>query len=73
MSDKELTGVAAGREAEDLENIPAGLQLREVPEDGIVRRWYALHAHSGQEGSVRTTQSVKPVTQAGAGWGHQRC
>lgn len=59
MSDKELTGVAAGREAEDLENIPAGLQLREVPEDGIVRRWYALHAHSGQEGSVRTMLLAK--------------
>lgn len=23
------------------------------PDDGIVRRWYALHAHSGQEAAVR--------------------
>jgi len=29
------------------------LALRPVPEDGIQRRWYALHAHSGQEASVR--------------------
>lgn len=29
------------------------LALRPVPEDGIKRRWYALHAHSGQEASVR--------------------
>jgi len=29
------------------------LQLREVPEDGIKRRWYVLHAHSGQEGAVK--------------------
>ncbi len=30
-----------------------GLQLREPPDDGIKRRWYALHAHSGQESAVR--------------------
>ncbi len=29
------------------------LRLRELPEDGVKRRWYALHAHSGQEGNVR--------------------
>lgn len=29
------------------------LQLREVPQDGIKRRWYVLHAHSGQEGAVK--------------------
>ncbi|MBI2433072.1 MAG: transcription termination/antitermination factor NusG [Candidatus Hydrogenedentes bacterium] len=28
-------------------------QLREPPQDGIKRRWYALHAHSGQEANVR--------------------
>lgn len=27
--------------------------LREVPDDGIKRRWYAIHAHSGQEGNVK--------------------
>ncbi len=29
------------------------VRLRPVPEDGIQRRWYALHAHSGQEGNVK--------------------
>ncbi len=28
-------------------------QLRDVPQDGIKRRWYVLHAHSGQEGAVK--------------------
>jgi transcriptional antiterminator NusG len=27
--------------------------LRDVPDDGVRRRWFALHAHSGQEGSVK--------------------
>ncbi len=29
------------------------LKLRVPPDDGVTRRWYALHAHSGQEGAVR--------------------
>lgn len=29
------------------------VRLRPVPDDGIPRRWYALHAHSGQEGNVK--------------------
>ncbi len=29
------------------------LTLRPLPEDGMKRRWYALHAHSGQEAAVR--------------------
>ncbi len=29
------------------------LRLRPVPDDGIKRRWYALHAHSGQEAHVQ--------------------
>ena len=36
---------------EELESNSA--QLREPPDDGIPRRWYALHAHSGQESTVR--------------------
>ncbi len=39
-------------EEEDEEVIPE-LELREVPDDGVTRRWYALHAHSGQEANVR--------------------
>lgn len=27
--------------------------IKAVPEDGVKRRWYALHAHSGQEGNVK--------------------
>lgn len=27
--------------------------IKPIPDDGIKRRWYALHAHSGQEGSVK--------------------
>ncbi len=41
-------------EEEEEESEPdEGLQLREVPDDGIKRRWYAIHAHSGQEANVR--------------------
>ena len=36
---------------EDDEDIPP--LVREVPDDGIVRRWYAVHVHSGQEASVQ--------------------
>mgnify|MGYP001229406939 CR=1 FL=1 len=32
--------------------------VRDVPDDGIRRRWYALHAHSGQEGNVKSTLLV---------------
>lgn len=38
----------AGEEEE-----PTGFELREVPDDGLRRRWYALHAHSSQESNVR--------------------
>ncbi|HPO12764.1 MAG TPA: transcription termination/antitermination protein NusG [Candidatus Hydrogenedentes bacterium] len=41
-------------EAEDASQEGGGeLRLRELPDDGVKRRWYALHAHSGQEGNVR--------------------
>lgn len=33
---------------------PTGIQLNPVPDDGVRRRWYALHAHSGQEANVQT-------------------
>lgn len=42
--------------AEDVEKSgqeqPGELALRPVPEDGIKRRWYALHVHSGQEANA---------------------
>lgn len=31
----------------------SGIRLNPVPEDGVRRRWYALHAHSGQEANVQ--------------------
>lgn len=40
------------QETEDPE-LPDELTLRKVPDDGIKRRWYAVHAHSGQEANVR--------------------
>jgi transcriptional antiterminator NusG len=39
-------------EEEGVDDTP-GIKLNPVPEDGIRRRWYALHAHSGQEGNVQ--------------------
>jgi transcription termination/antitermination protein NusG len=41
----------------------AEFQLREPPDDGIRRRWYALHAHSGQEGNVRNMLLVGSVQE----------
>ncbi len=41
-----------------------GIKLNPVPEDGVRRRWYALHAHSGQEGNVQT-MLVASAEQAG--------
>lgn len=45
--------VEEASDAEVEEDPESKLQLRPVPEDGIRRRWYAVHAHSGQEGNVR--------------------
>lgn len=33
--------------------------LREPPDDGLKRRWYAIHAHSGQEGNVQKSLLVQ--------------
>lgn len=35
------------------QEVESELQLREVPDDGMKRRWYAIHAHSGQEATVK--------------------
>lgn len=40
--------------------------IKQVPDDGIKRRWYALHAHSGQEGSVKK-MLLLGAQQAGQG------
>ena len=31
-----------------------GINLNAAPDDGVKRRWYALHAHSGQEANVQS-------------------
>ena len=46
ISDPEETG-------EDVEAPEDEMQLRTPPDDGLDRRWYAVHAHSGQEANVR--------------------
>lgn len=38
--------------------------LNPVPDDGVKRRWYAIHAHSGQEGTVQKALWAK-ADQAG--------
>ena len=48
--------------AEPEEDEEQGIQLNPVPEDGIVRRWYALHAHSGQEGNVKQMLTASAET-----------
>jgi transcriptional antiterminator NusG len=48
----ENKGLDAEEAASEAEETPEPL-IRDVPDDGIRRRWYALHAHSGQEGNVR--------------------
>ena len=55
MTDKDFQEQPDVIEGEDAgeETLNESVQLREVPDDGIARRWYALHAHSGQESTVR--------------------
>lgn len=49
--------IAPGPEAEDTESgeqpQDAGSAVPEPPADGIKRRWYAIHAHSGQEANIK--------------------
>ena len=47
-SDMKTTKAAEAAADEQLED-PI---IKEPPADGVKRRWYAVHAHSGQEGSV---------------------
>jgi transcriptional antiterminator NusG len=36
----------------EVQENPGDLLVRPVPDDGVKRRWYALHVHSGQEGAA---------------------
>lgn len=53
----EDTPVELGADAEPAEDAANGTRLR-VFDDGIKRRWYAIHAHSGQEGAVKKNLQV---------------
>lgn len=47
--------MAENNAAEEVEKAPESegdMLLRPVPDDGIKRRWYALHVHSGQEANA---------------------
>lgn len=50
--------VEKSEEAEEAEE-RSGTTLREPPDDGLKRRWYAIHAHSGQEGNVQKSLLVQ--------------
>jgi len=52
---KEQTGEVESVESEEV--VPAEPLLR-VVDDGIKRRWYAIHAHSGQEANVKKNITV---------------
>ena len=52
--DEEAEG---SEEEEDVDERP--VLIVPPPDDGIKRRWYAIHAHSGQEGNVQAALRVK--------------
>lgn len=54
MTDEPIVDNDAAAPVDDNEiDEASGIQLNPVPEDGVRRRWYALHAHSGQEANVQ--------------------
>jgi len=48
-----VDGDSGDEDDEEPKEDPILATLKPDPDDGIRRRWYALHAYSGQEGSVR--------------------
>lgn len=59
----DVDGSEEAVEDEAEEQAPPAL-LNPVPDDGVKRRWYAIHAHSGQEGTVQKALRAK-ADQAG--------
>jgi len=55
--DPDIKVESAEAEAPEIDESDAddysGIRLNPLPEDGVRRRWYALHAHSGQEANVQ--------------------
>ncbi len=58
MDDTQAPDAAAQDEA----NLDQPL-IKEPPADGIKRRWYAVHAHSGQEGAVLASLRARAQQQ----------
>ncbi len=57
-TEKVVAADGAGELDEDGEPVDEPL-IVEPPDDGIKRRWFAIHAHSGQEGNVRRNLIVQ--------------
>ena len=53
------TEVAEGEDSTDEDVDERPVLIVEPPDDGVKRRWYAIHAHSGQEGNVQAALKVK--------------
>jgi transcription termination/antitermination protein NusG len=51
----ETTVAVAPVVEDDLEPAEPGIVIQDAPDDGINRRWYAVHVHSGQEAAVQRT------------------
>lgn len=56
-----MPDIAEESEGEPEEALSQAATLREPPDDGLKRRWYAIHAHSGQEGNVQ--KSLRAQTE----------
>lgn len=54
---EDVSDEAAEEEAEEEVEEPS--LINEPPDDGIKRRWYAIHAHSGQEGNVQEALQIR--------------
>jgi len=63
---EEVLGAIDDETADAASEEESGQNRLKVVDDGIKRRWYALHAHSGQEGSVKKNIQVL-AEQAGLG------
>lgn len=49
------TEPAEADEQADDEGAEPSIVLQDAPDDGLTRRWYAIHVHSGQEAAVQRT------------------
>ncbi|MCF6286901.1 MAG: hypothetical protein L3K26_17190 [Candidatus Hydrogenedentes bacterium] len=56
LKDDEVSGTseAVVEEEDGMPDETLGIKLNTAPDDGVKRRWYAIHAHSGQEANVQS-------------------